>query len=222
MLRLSGVIFDLDGVLWHSSDAHAAAYAGAFGEAGILLPLGFYSIIAGETTRAGVARLLELYTSGREGDKELGEQLCRRKQSLAAVELAHIQPAPEVLPALQALRARGYKLALATSASRNTMELFLRRSTVAHVFDATVCGEDVLKGKPSPDIFIEAAARLSISVGECVAVEDSRSGIIAARACGMSVIGYRVGDLEEGESLLTRCGSLSSVAAWLGPLRNEA
>lgn len=222
MLRPSGVIFDLDGVLWHSNDAHAAAYARAFAEAGILLSQGFYSRIAGETTQTGVANLLALYASGREGDRELSERLCRRKQSLAAVELAHIQPDPEALPALQALRARGYKLALATSASRNTMDLFLRLLSTAEVFDSAVCGEDVLRGKPSPDIFVEAAARLGLSAGECVVVEDSRSGITAARAGGMGVIGYQFGDPEEGESLLMRCGSLSSVAAWLAPLRNEA
>ena len=215
MLKLSGVIFDLDGVLWHSSPAHAAAYARAFGEEGIQLPRGFYNLIAGETTKTGVTSLLKHYASERKVYKGLADRLRKRKQKLAAFELANIEPDPEAAHALQALRAGGYKLALATSASRLTMKLFLQRLSNPEVFDATVCSEDVLRGKPSPDIFVEAAKRLNLAPSDCVVIEDSRSGIRAARACGMFVIGYRLDDLEKDERPLLHYKSLSEVAARL-------
>jgi len=221
MLKPSGIIFDLDGVLWHSNDAHAAAYERAFHEAGIRLPRGFYEVIAGETTQAGIARLLTDFAPARAGDAKLRDRLRKRKQSLAAVELAHVEPDPEALPALQALGACGYKLALATSASRATMTLFLRRLSEPDVFAATICGEDVRRGKPAPDIFIEAARRLGLAAGACVVVEDSRSGIRAALAAGMGVIGFRLGEHTPDERLLARCQSLSAVGGWLALWRDE-
>lgn len=221
MLTPEAVIFDLDGVLWHSSDVHASAFSQAFGEAGIKLPENFYALIAGQTTATSVVNLLTRFAAEKAQDTSFIQQLAQRKQSLSAAGLLRTLPDPEALCALDNLRTSGYKLALATSASRSTMMLFLNQLPAQTGFDATVCGEEVATGKPAPDIFTKVAARLRLPPSLCVVVEDSAAGIHAAHACKMNVIGYRINEEIKGMRLLARCGSLSQVAAFLIPLRGD-
>ncbi|SRR5216684_5156072 len=210
--RARGVVFDLDGVLWESSKTHEVAYEKAFAELGIELPAGFYNSIAGKTTQDGVSRLLSSYSSYSLANSDF-QELIKRKREIAAYELRSVKPDPEVWPTIRTLRTRGYKIGLATSASFSTMLLFLRQLSEP-LFDATVCGEEVCRGKPSPDLFLEAASRLSVRPSDCVVVEDSISGLQAASSCGMRGIAYRTdaGDIE-GASF--KCETLSEVCAYL-------
>jgi beta-phosphoglucomutase-like phosphatase (HAD superfamily) len=66
----------------------------------------------------------------------------------------------------------------------------LRRLELTSVFDVTVSSEEVAKGKPAPDVYLETARRLGVPPGRCVAIEDSASGIRAAHSAGMRVIAY--------------------------------
>ena len=92
--------------------------------------------------------------------------------------------------AAEAVRALGdaWPLALASSANRPVIELVLSLSGLRESFTATVSSEEVPRGKPAPDVYLEAARRLGVDAGRCVAVEDSASGIRSAVAAGMKVI----------------------------------
>jgi HAD superfamily hydrolase (TIGR01509 family) len=81
-----------------------------------------------------------------------------------------------------------WRLGLASSANRPIIELVLREANLAGCFHATVSSEEVTRGKPAPDVYLEAARRLSRDPGLCVAVEDSANGLRAATAAGMRVI----------------------------------
>jgi beta-phosphoglucomutase-like phosphatase (HAD superfamily) len=95
---------------------------------------------------------------------------------------------PGFLELFDEARARDVPRALASSSARRLVEAILGRFEVRERFDAVVSGDDVVHPKPAPDIFLEAARRLGVAPPGCVVLEDSPSGVRAARAAGMPVI----------------------------------
>lgn len=92
--------------------------------------------------------------------------------------------------AVHALAAAGLRLAVASSSNRELIDAVLRRLDLDAVFGVTVSSEEVARGKPAPDVYLEAARRLETPPERCAAIEDSASGIRAAHAAGMRVIAY--------------------------------
>jgi HAD superfamily hydrolase (TIGR01509 family) len=84
--------------------------------------------------------------------------------------------------------AERWPLGLASSSNRPVIDLVLERTGLAPCFSATVSSEEVGRGKPAPDVYLEAARRLEVDPDACVAVEDSTSGIRSAIAAGMRVV----------------------------------
>lgn len=102
---------------------------------------------------------------------------------------ASLSPMPGLIAFLDDLRARGIPLAIATAAPKENRELVIELFGLRHRIDAVVGAEDVVKGKPAPDIFLKAAASLGIDPALCVAFEDAKNGVLSAKAAGMSVVG---------------------------------
>jgi HAD superfamily hydrolase (TIGR01509 family) len=100
------------------------------------------------------------------------------------------QRLPLLPGAVEAVRslARHWPLALATSSNRNVIDLVLDQADIADAFAATVSSEEVARGKPAPDVYLDAARRLEVDSGACVAIEDSSNGIRSAHVAGMAVI----------------------------------
>ena len=94
---------------------------------------------------------------------------------------------PGAVEAVRRLAAR-WPLGLASSSNRELIELALEAAGIAELFRETVSSEEVERGKPAPDVYVEAAKRLGIAPERGVAVEDSHNGILSARAAGMRVI----------------------------------
>ena len=94
---------------------------------------------------------------------------------------------PGVDEAVRALAAR-FPLAVASSSNRELIELALDLAGLADAFQAIVSSEEVERGKPAPDVYLEAASRLRIAPEQCAAVEDSSNGIRSAHAAGMRVV----------------------------------
>jgi HAD superfamily hydrolase (TIGR01509 family) len=94
---------------------------------------------------------------------------------------------PGAVEAVERVAAQ-WPLAVASSSNRPLIDLFLELSNLATFFRVTVSSEEVARGKPAPDVYLEAARRLGYEPGECAAVEDSENGIRSAVAAGMRVI----------------------------------
>jgi HAD superfamily hydrolase (TIGR01509 family) len=94
---------------------------------------------------------------------------------------------PGAREAVDAL-ARRFQLGVASSSNRPLIDLVLERTDMAPLFSATVSSEEVARGKPAPDVYLEAARKLGLEPGTCAAVEDSTNGIIAADRAMMMVI----------------------------------
>jgi HAD superfamily hydrolase (TIGR01509 family) len=118
---------------------------------------------------------------------------------------------PWIPGAIDAVRllAAAYTLALASSSNRELIEVVLEAGGIAALFRATVSSEEVPRGKPAPDVYLEAARRLGADAGECVAIEDSHNGIRSAKAAGMACIAipnerFPPGDAEQEADLVLR------------------
>lgn len=94
---------------------------------------------------------------------------------------------PGAVDAVRGLDTR-WPLGLASSSNREIIDLVLELSGLADAFVATLSSEEVTRGKPAPDVYLEAARRINADVRRCVAIEDSSNGLRAAAAAGMAVI----------------------------------
>jgi HAD superfamily hydrolase (TIGR01509 family) len=101
-----------------------------------------------------------------------------------------MEPIPGVRNFLQELKSHQIKTALATSASKKRMDAVINLFGLHSLFDEFVCDEEVFASKPDPQIFLLASQKLSVSPVECVVIEDSENGKIAAKKAGMRCLGF--------------------------------
>lgn len=136
-----------------------------------------------------------------------------------AMQERYEQHLPVIDGAVEAVRrlAAVYRLALASSANRPLIDTVLRETRLGDVFEATVSSEEVARGKPSPDVYLEAARRLGVEPARCVAVEDSANGIRAAHAAGLRVIAIPNERFPPGADALELADLTLAAIAGLGP-----
>ena len=120
----------------------------------------------------------------RESPEEISAEVVRRLVDIYRKELPLI---PGAVDAVERLASR-WPLGLASSSNRELIDFVLELSNLDRCFRATVSSEEVRRGKPAPDVYLEAARRLGVSPSRWTAVEDSRNGILSARAAEMHVI----------------------------------
>jgi HAD superfamily hydrolase (TIGR01509 family) len=119
-----------------------------------------------------------------EPPERISAEVVRRVETIYRDRLPLIEGAEEAVRRL----AERFPLALASSANRPVIDLFMELSGLGDRFGATVSSEEVARGKPSPDVYLEAARRLDVAPDACAAVEDSHNGILAAKAARMRVV----------------------------------
>jgi HAD superfamily hydrolase (TIGR01509 family) len=119
-----------------------------------------------------------------ESPQEISDAVVRKMETLYREELPLIPGASEAVRRL----AGRWRLGLASSSNRELIDLVLDLSGLAPSFAVTVSSEEVARGKPAPDVYLEAARRLGVGPRLCAAVEDSQSGIESASRAGMRVI----------------------------------
>jgi HAD superfamily hydrolase (TIGR01509 family) len=103
-------------------------------------------------------------------------------------------------------------MAVASSSRRRLVDALLSATQVRRYFDAVVSGDDVDRGKPAPDVFVRAAELLAVPIAECLVLEDSLAGVLAARACGARVVAVPSSQHEPIRQLAWRVvGSLAEV-----------
>ena len=181
--RPAAVIFDLDGVLIESeqlwNQAKEALVRAAGGRWRPDAPVAMMGMSAPEWS-AYLRDVLAVPLTVDEIDRAV---VARMKDAYAR----HLPLLPGAADAVSAL-ARRWPLGLASSSNREVIDLVLRVAGFADAFGVTVSSEEVARGKPGPDVYLECAARLGVDPGACLALEDSTNGLRAAAAAGMAVI----------------------------------
>jgi HAD superfamily hydrolase (TIGR01509 family) len=130
--------------------------------------------------------------------EEISAEVIRRLEATYREELPLIDGAPEAVARL----AQRWPLGLASSSNRPIIDLVLELGRLHRFFKVTVSSEEVARGKPSPDVYLEAARRLGADPSKTAAIEDSRNGILSARAAGMRVIAIPNKRFPPGEEAL--------------------
>lgn len=181
-----GVIFDWDGVLVDSARQHEASWERLANEAGLPLPPGHFQRSFGMKNEWIIPMLLR-WTQDPAEIRRLSQRKEWWYRRLVADEgLELCRGAAELLAALTR---EGVSCAVGSSTPRENLTFILDRLGLAGAFQATVTAEDVQRGKPDPDVFVLAAARLGLPPARGVVVEDAPVGIAAAHAAGMRVVG---------------------------------
>ena len=130
----------------------------------------------------------------------ISEEVVRR---LEALYRDHLPLMPGAREAVERLAER-WPLAVASSSNRELIDLVLGISELASHFRVTVSSEEVERGKPAPDVYLEAMRRLSVTPSCCVAIEDSQNGILSAVAAGIGVIAIPNRSYPPGEDALSK------------------
>ncbi len=182
-------IFDLDGTLVDSYDAHFDAWRQVAGEIGHDLTIEQFAKQFGRTNDPILRELFEWV--GREAPDAAGlRALADRKESIFRSAIEQAFPAMAGgRELLRALRESGWRLAVGSSAPPDNVSLAVAGLEAGSLFEALVTGDDVKHGKPDPEVFLLAAERLGVEPSRCVVVEDAPPGLEAARRAGMASIG---------------------------------
>jgi len=182
-----GVLFDLDGVLVLTEPLKAAAHVATIKELGGDAPLSLYSELMGKSH--DTVRRAFLTAAGLDVEPVTYTQTFGRiYRHLLQTQL---ELAPGALELLTQLAGIGYKLAVVTSSSSQTLANILRQANLAAFFDAQVSADEVAQKKPAPDAYILALRLLNIPPTCAVVIEDSDTGIQAASAAGLHALAIR-------------------------------
>lgn len=195
------VIFDMDGVIFDTEKVYLDIWIEVFEKYGYKMTKELYVNVMGTGRKNVIKTFLENF-----GDDLPIEKMYEEKdnQLFYIIENQGIPLKKGVKELFSMLKEKNYKIALATSAKRDRVEKQIKDKWLKESFDAIVCGDDVEKGKPSPDIFLKAAKKIDVEPENCFVVEDSPAGIKAAFSGGMK--GIHVEDLKVAdEEILKYC-----------------
>jgi HAD superfamily hydrolase (TIGR01509 family) len=182
---IDAVIFDLDGVLIASEEVWDAVRERYVPERGGRYDAEVQRAMMGMSS-VEWSRYLHDVAGIPDAPEQINDEVIRR---MLAAYSEHLPLMPGAVDAVRRIAAR-YPLAVASSSNRVLIDRVLEGSGLAPLFRVTVSSEEVARGKPAPDVYLEAARQLGFAADRCAAVEDSHSGIAAAKAAGLRVVAF--------------------------------
>lgn len=180
-------IFDMDGVIIDSEPLHFEVDILTLEHLGTKITKEQLERFVGMTNPEMWKIIIEEYQLSQTVLEIIDYQLSMKLNHLRDMDFEPIDGIKELL---DQLKKRNIPIGIASSSPRLLIMAVLKKFQIEHYFKQIVSGEEVEKGKPAPDVYIEAARLLGVSPSQCTVIEDSRNGIIAAKAAGMTCIGY--------------------------------
>ena len=240
--RLRALIFDVDGTLAETEELHRRAFNEAFAGAGLdwrWSPELYAELLKTAGGKERIAAYLRDHRGEARdaawdaaGDAAWIVELHRDKTARygALMRAGALDLRPGVRALIEDARAQGLKRAIATTTSRPNVEAlcsacFGRPAT--DVFDVIAAGDEVAAKKPAPDVYALALDRLGLPAAACVAIEDSRNGVLSARAAGLRCLVVRAAytrndDMSGADGVFERFADIASVAAIEAALAGRA
>lgn len=180
-----GIIFDMDGLMLESEELWSEVDRCVVAEYGLEFNPSFKHLFMGCEKIESARKFCDLY-----GLSESPDVIAQKRNKLARKFYREgVKLMPGLTQLVCSLRDWGKPLAVATSADHAIVTIVMARFDIFTQFEAIVCADEVKKGKPAPDLFLEAARRLDVPARSALVLEDSPNGITAALSAGMKVIG---------------------------------
>jgi len=196
---MKAVIFDMDGVLVDSFNANLEAFNVVMKKRfGFIVSRKEFLGLFGRDPREITRVILETHNIK---DVDIAGIYGEKRTVFNSVMEKEVRLFPGVVESLSKLKETGFKLALASSNSRESIARIMEKTRLESFFEAYVGYEDTSRAKPDPEIFLKAAERLGVSPGDCWVIEDSLPGVMAGKTAGMSVVGVQTGMRSERELL---------------------
>jgi HAD superfamily hydrolase (TIGR01509 family) len=213
---IEAVVFDLDGVIVDSEQVWDAAREALARERGGRWHEKAQQDMMGMSS-VEWSRYMHDVIGLKDPPEEISAEVVRRLEATYREELPLMDEAPEAVARL----AERWSLAVASSSNRPIIDLVLELGGLDRFFRATVSSEEVARGKPSPDVYLEAARRLGVDPTKTAAIEDSRNGILSAKAAGMRVIAIPNKRFPPGEEALAEADVVLESISELAPAAME-
>ena len=206
-----GVIFDMDGVLVDSADAHLRSWQRLAAECGGSVTESQFAATFGRQNRDIVPILF-----GQVSDDRLAGLADRKEEIYRDLVRARPPIVDGAIALIGGLHAVGVPMAVGSSGPRPNIELIVEALGAQDKIEVIVSGDDVTRGKPDPQVFLLAAERLGVTRSRCVVVEDAPVGVQAAKAAGARAVAvllhHPAGAFPEADMVVETLASLTTSA----------
>jgi len=181
---IRALIFDFDGLILETEEPIYRSWKEVYEARGVAIPFDLWVRTVGSSNQAfHPQRYLEERLGVPLSQDVLDRRVARRAEMVLAEPLR-----PGVVDMAKAARARGMKVGVASSSSRDWVKGHLGRLGILDRFDCVVCRDDVEHVKPEPDLYLASLACLGVAAAEAVAIEDSPNGVTAAKRAGLGCV----------------------------------
>jgi len=180
-IEAKSVIWDMDGVIADTAPYHLSAWQEVFQGKGVKFTEENFRHSFGQRNDTIIRKTLGEETSQEEIDAISGEKEASFRHRIRR----NLKPLPGVIKLITSLEKHGFKLALASSAPVENIQLLSAGLGIENRFQIIISDKDVTEGKPSPQGFLLAAQRLGVEPKNCIVIEDSVAGVAAAKTAGM-------------------------------------
>ncbi len=183
-MTIQAAVFDCDGLMFNTEDVFELSLRDFLGRRGLELSDAIRDGMIGRRPPEALRHLMDTAKLREPLDAVQAEL---RKSFMDLLD-AHLKPMPALFDLLGHLEARGLPKGVATSSPRRHLEHLLARYALGERFHALLTAEDVVRGKPAPDVYLKAAERLGVAPSSMLVFEDSEAGTRAAAAAGATVV----------------------------------
>ena len=182
---IKAIIFDMDGLMIDSERVTFECYQEILKGMNLTMDEEFYKTLLGKPLKGIYQRFYDVY-----GNDFPIEDVIKDVHALMAkrFETEGVPIKTGLKSLLEYLKENNYKTIVATSSNRDRVDTILSQAQITDYFDDSICGDEVTKGKPNPEVFLKSCQKLGVNVDEALVLEDSEAGIQASYDAGIKVI----------------------------------
>ena len=182
---IKAIIFDMDGLMIDSERVTFECYQERLKDMNLTMDEEFYKTLLGKPIKGIYQRFYDVY-----GNDFPIQNLIQDVHQLMAerFETEGVPVKKGLVELLHYLKDNNYKTIVATSSNRDRVDKILAQAKITEFFDDSICGDEVTKGKPNPEVFLKSCQKLGVNVDEAIVLEDSEAGIQASYDANIKVI----------------------------------
>lgn len=182
---IKAIIFDMDGLMIDSERVTFECYQERLKDMNLTMDEEFYKTLLGKPIKGIYQRFYDVY-----GNDFPIENVIQDVHQLMAerFETEGVPVKKGLVELLHYLKDNNYKTIVATSSNRDRVDKILSQAKITEFFDDSICGDEVTKGKPNPEVFLKSCQKLDVNVDEAIVLEDSEAGIQASYDANIKVI----------------------------------